>query len=105
MGRYQRFEDNNDAYIEQNIFDNGELESYEAKINCGGEMKTAALCYYEDDGKRFYSLGITESLKDRNMKIVSGDLSEILKYKTASVRRKRLYMLIREHEQELSPAK
>ncbi|PGK51877.1 hypothetical protein CN918_29230 [Priestia megaterium] len=101
MAWYRKFENNDDVLVEQNIFDNGELESYEAKITCSGQEKTAVLYFHEDDDKRFYSLGLLESVQDRNVTIVSNDLSEIFKYKTANTRRKYISDLIRKNEQKI----
>lgn len=103
MAHYKRFNDQNHVYVEQNIVDDNELESYEAKFNFDGVEKTSVLYYYEDrDKERFYLLGIKENLELSNVFIVSDDLSPIFQYKTAKTRRKHLYRLIQEQEEKLN---
>lgn len=99
MACYRRFEDQDHVYVEQNIFNNNELESYEAKFNFDGKEKTTVLYYYEDrDKERFYLLGLLENLDPSTISIVSTDLSDIFKFKSAKTRRKYIYALIRNSE-------
>lgn len=99
MAHYKKFEDNEKIYVEQNIFNDAELESYEPKMDMLGKIKTAVLyCYKDKDEDRFYLLGLLENINinDNNINIVSKNLSNILKYKTANTRRKYIYQLIRD---------
>ena len=99
MACYKKFEEFENAHVEQNIWNNNELESYETTFNFEGNIKTAVLYYYVNrDNERFYSLGLRENLEGENIFIVLDDLSQIFKYKTARTRRKHLYNLIRENE-------
>lgn len=101
MASYKKFENKENVFIEQNIFNNIELESYQAKMDIFGEIKNAVLYYYEDSDKdRFYLLGLLENINknQKNIKIVSDDLTNIFKYKTAQTRRKYIYELIRHSE-------
>lgn len=99
MANYKKFEDQDQVYVEQNIFDNNELESYEAKFNFNGKERTTVLYFYEDrDKERFYLLGLLENLDPSTISIVSNDLSDIFKFKTAKTRLKYIYALIRNNE-------
>lgn len=98
MAWYKQFENNEKVLVEQNIFNNNELESYQSTYEINGKTKTAVLYYYEDDGKRFYSLGLLENLNTDSVTIIDCDLSEIFKYKTAKTRRKYLYEVIKKNE-------
>lgn len=99
MACYKKFENQNNTFIEQNIFNDGELTSYESHYEINGQLKTSVLYYYEDiDKTRYYSLGLRESLNNEQVKIIADDLTEIFKYKTAKTRRKYIFKLIKDNE-------
>lgn len=97
MAHYKNFENHEEVLIEQNIFDNNEIESYEAKMDFNGVTKTSILYYFEMDNRRFYNLGILENENLKDITIVKDDLTDIFKFKTAKTRRKYIYQLIREN--------
>ncbi|APR02501.1 hypothetical protein [Clostridium botulinum] len=101
MANYKKFENQENVYVEQNIYNNKEIESYESKLNLNGTEKTVVLYYYEDDNKRFYSLGTLENLVLNTISIIKNDLSDIFKFKTANTRRKYIYKIICENESTL----
>lgn len=101
MAWYEKFENNENIYVEQNIFDKNELESFEAVYEINGEKKTSVLYYYEDNNIRFYALGFLESLKGDNLIVLESDLSDVLKFKTAKTRRKHLSEIIKKNERDL----
>ncbi len=99
MAWYKKFENQDKVFVEQNIFDNNELESYEPVYETNGVKKTSVLYYYENSEKeRFYSLGLLENLNTDTSIVVKSDLSEILKFKTAKTRRKYISEIIRKNE-------
>lgn len=103
MACYKKFENQDNVFIEQNIFDDGELLSYELDYEINGQVKTSVLYYYEgNEDQRFYVLGLMENLVKSNTTIIADDLSEIFKYKTAKTRRKHIFELIRKNEQKIS---
>lgn len=104
MASYRKFGNKEKVFVEQNIFNNIELESYQAKMDMLGKTKNAVLYYYEDSYKdRFYLLGLIENINknQENIKIVCDDLTNIFKYKTAQTRRKHIYELIRLSEKSI----
>ena len=103
MASYKQFEETNNVFIEQNIWDNNEVTSYDATIETSNGVKTTALtCYQTNEGKRLYSLGLLENLDLDTVKVVSDDLSNVFKFKTAKVRRKHLFNMIRANEMALA---
>lgn len=103
MAWYQKFENQDKVFIEQNIFDRRELESYDAVYETNGEKRTSVLYYSETKNKdRFYALGLLESLNTDVSIVIASDLSEIFKYKTAKTRRKYIFEIIRNNEKKLS---
>lgn len=99
MAYYKRFENEENVFVEQNILDNNELESYESIFDFNGIYKTTVLYFYENsENERYYALGLLENIEGRNLTIVCDDLSEIFKYKTGKTRRKHIFELIRNNE-------
>lgn len=85
----------NDIYVEQNIYSDSELCSYEnSMIMADGSRKTPILYYHNDGKNKLYSLGLLENLHLPTVTIVGSDLTNILKFKTAKTRRKYLYKMI-----------
>lgn len=91
----------NKIFVEQNILNNGELESYTPTFNINGSTKTSVLYYYKEGNDKFYSLGLLENLKSENTFIVEDDLSQILKFKTAKKRRELLFKIIEANETDI----
>lgn len=98
MANYQIFEGNENILIEQNIYDNKEIKSYEPKIETINGLKTSVLYFYESDNKHFYSLGLKENLRGENITIVLDDLTDIFKFKSGKLRRKSISNVIRNFE-------
>ena len=97
MACYKFFEDRSNVYVEQNIWDKNELESYEAKIETSTGPKTSVLYCYTKNDEVFYTLGFLENLRGENIVIVADDLTDVFKTKTAASRRKKIYNIIRNH--------
>ena len=106
MACYKKFDSSENLWIEQNIWDNNELMSYDANYIIEGTTKTACLYYYQDNktNERFYSLGLKENLDGLSVTIVYAELSDILKFKTAKARRNYIFGLIRENELKIAHA-
>ena len=97
MACYKFFEDRTNVYVEQNIWDKHELESYDAKIETVTGLKTSVLYCYTKNDEVFYTLGLLENLRGENVLIVVRDLTDIFRNKTAASRRKKIYSIIRNH--------
>lgn len=100
MACYKKFEECEDVWIEQNIFDDEEIRSFDATYEVDGIVRKVCLYYYEAKDGRFYQFNLEQT--DRpELVLVTNELEDVLKFNTAKKRRSGISKLISDNEKRL----
>lgn len=93
MANYQQLEGMTNIFIEQNIWDNQELISFEKDMG-------VALMYQEDKNRtKYYVLHINhKDLENYGYVVVEKDLTDVFTVKSAKGRRKKILKIIKMEE-------